>query len=97
MSYNKPIILQTTPGPWQWLGGNAIWDNTNHLVATTVVYKEDLNIEHSRCVGNAKLIATAPELLQAFNAILENFPIEVLKDQLNEDYELIENVIEKLK
>lgn len=44
-----------------------------------------------------KIEDAAGVMLMAINAILENFPIEVLKDQLNEDYELIEAVIEKLK
>ncbi len=44
-----------------------------------------------------KIEDAARKLLLAFNAIIENFPIEVLKDQLGEDYELIEDVIEELK
>lgn len=105
MSYNKPIALSSTPGPWEVSVGNkgsifgdldnAAHDGDNPYIGTVagIGVGEDI----PECTANAKLIAAAPELLSAFNAIIENFPKEVLKDQLNEDYELIESVIEKLK
>jgi hypothetical protein len=37
------------------------------------------------------------ELEYALKVIMEYFPKEVLKDQLNEDYELIEKALKKTK
>jgi hypothetical protein len=91
----KPIKLKTTPAPWEW----EYDDNGFYYVHAKEMpspYICATGGESSTDVQNIKLISAAPELLLALNAIIENFPREVLKDQLNEDYELIENVIKKL-
>lgn len=88
------IVEKFTPGPWHWLGGNAIWDSTNHLVSTTVVYKEDLKgYDESKCVQNAKLIAAAPDLYAACKEFVRK--VEAGEAKTTTSYEQMKAAIKK--
>lgn len=61
-----------TPGKWYWVAGNSIWDNTNHLVATTVLYKAN-STDESISSLNAKAIAAVPEMLDIIERLANHF------------------------
>lgn len=83
-----------TPGKWYWGGGNSIWDNTNHLVATTVLYKANSTDESTSSL-NAKAIAAVPEMLDILDRLAF---IDVTKqNELANYFDLKQDAINLLK
>jgi hypothetical protein len=76
-----------TLAPWQWDGDPTDYnkeDEAPWLVADaglTVILSGEIE---ARNKADVALIASAPELLEALQLIVECFPKEVLEDQLGE-------------
>lgn len=63
-----------TPGPWNYSKQNAPWVDTptGWADGQTIAY---MPREHASCEANARLIAAAPELLQAVQRLVDtNIP-----------------------
>jgi len=78
--------MKHTPGPWKVLG-NAIFTEDDHLIATLRPTEDK----------NARLIAKAPELLEACKhaiALLRTLPVPSPKDPTGESYWDKRNLIE---
>lgn len=74
------MTTKHTPGPWTWEEGQSSitksWNGKDHQVAC-VDYKKLAWHEDSNCAGresgaNARLIAEAPNLLEAAQKVLSN-------------------------
>jgi hypothetical protein len=66
--------MRHTPGPWKLLGGEAIANTVivQDRPGMDVKYIAQTNTSHhsaDECVANAKLIAAAPEMLEALELI----------------------------
>lgn len=64
-----------TPGPWQVSGGRSRIDAYGHTVGpdgfgiACVFYSDQTTAEHIASLADARLIAAAPDLLKALNAL----------------------------
>lgn len=88
------MSIKHTPGPWYAL------DYGGYInLQTEDCYSEggllDLDKDEN-AVDNGLLAAASPDLKAALDAVIAAFPKEVLKDQMNEDYHLIEAAYEKI-
>lgn len=91
-----------TPGPWvariDNYGIDVIKDDDSSfgivLLGTRNELK-DFNYPIEQAEANAKLIAAAPELLEALLLVIECFPEPLLEDQMNEEYFKVKAAIKK--
>ena len=73
-----------TPGPWEigdiedgWVEIDSRISNIHHLGLAKVVWKMEDDEKTPRCEANARLIAAAPEMLEALEFFVERFsPVE---------------------
>ncbi len=99
-----------TPGPWKVIYHFNVVSSKNRGVATTGGYAnniEDSNALHAESVANAKLIAAAPDLLEALELALDalafhegsllDFDIQIGNDAPLEEYERARGIHQKAR
>lgn len=86
-----------TPGPWEqrnnrvFSGGKCICSNVNAASPTTQNIAEDVAMS----IANAKLMAAAPELLEALEACLARITEEVADSEFLDEVEQARAAIAK--
>jgi hypothetical protein len=68
--------MQTThtPGPWRIVGGTEVRGTDGTIVCNTADYRVPRTALESVALPDAALIAAAPDLLAACQAVLDEFP-----------------------
>ena len=81
-------MRQHTPGPWEWWSSNSYY-RLSHNSDGDVLYAYIATNDGHPCVqvgeADRALIAAAPELFEALEAIVTDLPIN--RDWLNPDHE----------
>jgi hypothetical protein len=84
-----------TPGPWHYHGG---WGQCVRASRVTVAECRTAKLTGEECEANARLIAAAPELVEALR-ILYDFqngpPLEKYRDQWNDAMKLAKAALAK--
>lgn len=75
------MTTKHTPGPWTVIGNEVRWLADDETV-TTITELEDLTL---RQAANARLIAAAPDLLDALRRVMRHIPTDAGGASLSDD------------
>lgn len=94
---NADRPAQHTSGPW-FAVTNAMGTSINSSPTAQKAHIASiatLRFEKEESEANAKLIAAAPEMLEALSLIVKHIPKEVIEDQLGDGYWKVYEAIKK--